>query len=53
MKGNRPDGYPLDEAFNRAAKDFLDELVEERTAKNPAFPQLVEEATARRKENKL
>jgi ribosome-binding protein aMBF1 (putative translation factor) len=29
-------------------KDFLDEIVKERTAKNPQFPRLVEEATARR-----
>ena len=28
--------------------DFLDELVSDRTAQNPAFPQLVEEAAARR-----
>lgn len=31
-----------------ASKDFLDELVRERTEKNPAFPRLVEEAAARR-----
>jgi DNA-binding transcriptional regulator YiaG len=31
-----------------ADKDFLDELVEQRTAKNPEFPRLVEEAAARR-----
>jgi hypothetical protein len=30
-------------------KDFLDELIEERTARNPEFPRLVEEAAARRK----
>lgn len=31
------------------AKDFLDELVEQRTRKNAAFPDLVREAEARRK----
>jgi predicted transcriptional regulator len=31
-----------------AGKDFLDELIERRTAKNPEFPRLVEEAAARR-----
>lgn len=31
------------------AKDFLAEIVEERTAKNPAFPGLVAEAAVRRK----
>lgn len=30
-------------------RDFLDELIEERTKKNPAFPQMVEAATRRRK----
>lgn len=30
-------------------KDFLAEIVDERTAKNPAFPHLVAEAVARRK----
>lgn len=30
------------------ARDFLDEIVEERTRRNPAFPSLVEEATRRR-----
>jgi DNA-binding transcriptional regulator YiaG len=29
-------------------KDFLDELVAERTKKNPEFPRLVDEAAARR-----
>jgi DNA-binding transcriptional regulator YiaG len=32
-----------------AMKDFLQEIVEERTAKNPAFPRLVAEAEGRRK----
>lgn len=31
------------------AKDFLAEIVDERTRKNPAFPDLVREAEARRK----
>jgi predicted transcriptional regulator len=31
-----------------AQKDFLDEIVEERTAENPGFPQLVEAAVRRR-----
>lgn len=31
------------------AKDFLDEIVATRTARNPAFPRLVEEAEFRRK----
>jgi len=31
------------------AKDFVTESIEERTAKNPAFPRLVAEARARRK----
>ena len=31
-----------------ARKDFLDEIVSERTARNPSFPRLVEEAAARR-----
>ena len=31
------------------AKDFLAEVIEERTAKNAAFPRLVAEAEARRK----
>lgn len=31
------------------AKDFLAEIVEQRTRKNPAFPDLVREAEARRK----
>jgi DNA-binding transcriptional regulator YiaG len=31
------------------AKDFLNEVIRERTAKNPAFPRLVAEADARRK----
>ena len=31
------------------AKDFLDELVAERTRRNPRFPDLVAEAEARRK----
>lgn len=31
------------------AKDFLAEIVDERTRKNPAFPDLVREADARRK----
>lgn len=31
------------------AKDFLDEIVSERTRKNAAFPQLVAEAEVRRK----
>ena len=31
------------------SKDFLDEIVHERTEKNPAFPQLVEEAAAKAK----
>jgi len=31
------------------AKDFLTEVIEGRTAKNPAFPRLVAEAEARRK----
>jgi DNA-binding transcriptional regulator YiaG len=31
------------------AKDFLAELVDERTRRNPAFPDLVKEAEARRK----
>ena len=31
------------------AKDFLDEIVAERTRKNAAFPDLVREAEARRK----
>lgn len=30
-------------------KDFLSEIVQARTAKNPAFPSFVEEAAARRK----
>ena len=30
-------------------QDFLDEVVSERTRKNPAFPRLVAEAEARRK----
>jgi len=30
------------------SKDFLDELIEERTASNPEFPRLVQEAAARR-----
>ena len=30
------------------AKDFLDEIVSERTQRNPAFPDLVREATRRR-----
>jgi ribosome-binding protein aMBF1 (putative translation factor) len=30
------------------AKDFLDEIVSERTRRNPAFPDLVAEATRRR-----
>jgi ribosome-binding protein aMBF1 (putative translation factor) len=30
------------------AKDFLDEIVSERTRRNPAFPDLVREATRRR-----
>lgn len=30
------------------AKDFLDELIEERTRRNPAFPDLVAEAEQRR-----
>jgi DNA-binding transcriptional regulator YiaG len=29
-------------------KDFLDELIAERTKKNPEFPRLVDEASARR-----
>lgn len=29
-------------------RDFLDELIEERTARNPEFPQLVEQAERRR-----
>lgn len=32
----------------RMAKDFLDEIVSERTRRVPAFPDLVEEATRRR-----
>jgi transcriptional regulator with XRE-family HTH domain len=31
-----------------ANKDFLDEIVDERTAENPEFPQLVEAAVRRR-----
>ena len=31
------------------AKDFLAELVDERTGRNPEFPRLLAEATARRK----
>ncbi len=31
-------------------KDFLDELLSERTAKNPGFPRLLNEAELRRKE---
>jgi len=31
-----------------AEKDFLDEVIEERTAQNPEFPQLVEAAARRR-----
>lgn len=31
------------------AKDFLEELVAERTARNPDFPSLVDEAAERRK----
>ena len=31
------------------AKDFLEEIVDERTAKNPGFPGLVAEAAVRRK----
>ena len=31
------------------ARDFLDEVVAARTARNPAFPRLVEEAEQRRK----
>jgi DNA-binding transcriptional regulator YiaG len=31
------------------AKDFLAELIDERTRRNPAFPDLVKEAEARRK----
>ncbi len=31
-----------------AEKDFLDEVVDERTAKNPEFPELVEAAARRR-----
>jgi len=31
------------------AKDFLDEIIDQRTRKNPAFPELVREAEARRK----
>jgi DNA-binding transcriptional regulator YiaG len=31
------------------AKDFLTEIVDERTRRNPAFPNLVAEAEARRK----
>jgi DNA-binding transcriptional regulator YiaG len=31
------------------AKDFLNEVIRERTAKNPEFPRLVAEAEARRK----
>jgi len=30
-------------------KDFLNEVIRQRTAKNPAFPRLVAEAEARRK----
>lgn len=30
------------------ARDFLDEVIEERTTRNPAFPRLVEEASRRR-----
>jgi DNA-binding Xre family transcriptional regulator len=30
------------------AKDFLDELIEERTRRNPGFPDLVKEASRRR-----
>jgi uncharacterized protein YuzE len=33
----------------RGAKDFLAEIVHERTRRNPAFPDLVKEAEARRK----
>jgi DNA-binding transcriptional regulator YiaG len=33
----------------RMAKDFLAEIVDERTRRNPAFPNLVVEAEARRK----
>jgi predicted transcriptional regulator len=32
-----------------AERDFLDELVEERTARNPEFPRLLEAAEQRRK----
>jgi DNA-binding transcriptional regulator YiaG len=32
-----------------AKKDFLDEVIAERTARNPAFPKLIAEAQARRK----
>jgi ribosome-binding protein aMBF1 (putative translation factor) len=32
-----------------AAKDFLAEIVDERTRRNPAFPKLVAEAEVRRK----
>jgi ribosome-binding protein aMBF1 (putative translation factor) len=35
--------------LNRMAKDFLTEIVDERTRRNPAFPNLVAEAEARRK----
>ena len=35
------------------AKDFLAEIVDERTAKNPAFPKLVAEAEERRKLAKM
>lgn len=31
------------------SRDFLEEIVEERTTKNPDFPRLVEEAEARRR----
>ncbi len=31
------------------ARDFVNEIVRERTAKNPGYPTLVEEAEARRK----
>lgn len=35
-------------ATKKATKDFLDEVVEERTAENPEFQQLVEAAVRRR-----
>ena len=33
---------------NRVESDFLDEIIEERSARNPAFPAMVDEAYERR-----